>query len=286
MRVDLHLHTTASDGWLSPAALVERVHARRVAVMAVTDHDTTAAVSEVQAAARAVGIEAIAGIEITAVDEGRDIHILGYFFDPADSALAEFLAVQRQRRVARVEAIGERLRQLGVPIAVDTLLAQARQQTGRSIGRPQVAQAMVAAGHVADIRAAFDLWLANDKPGFVSRLGPSIADAIAAIHAAGGVASLAHPGKTGIDAKIPSLRAAGLDAIEAYHSDHDDAQRAHYSEIAAALGCVLSGGSDFHGDPQHGREPGTATLPPQEWARLRAAAHRRQGSGGQAGANA
>jgi predicted metal-dependent phosphoesterase TrpH len=270
--VDLHLHTTASDGRLAPRALVERVAAAGVTVMAVTDHDTTAACADVAAAASALGIEAVPGIEITAVEQGGDVHILGYFFDPADAALAAFLAVQRQRRVARVEAIAARLASLGLPVDVTALLADARRQSGRSIGRPQVAAAMVAAGHARDTREAFDRWLGNDGPGFVPREGPPIVAVVDAIHTAGGLASLAHPGKTRIDNRIPALREAGLDAIEVFHPGHDAGASDFYARTAIDLGYLVTGGSDYHGDPAHGVEPGVSSLPAHLWERLREAA--------------
>jgi predicted metal-dependent phosphoesterase TrpH len=272
--IDLHLHTTASDGRLTPAALVRRTAAAGVTVMAVTDHDTAAAVGEVRAAARAAGIEAIAGIEITAVDAGRDIHILGYFFDPEDAALADFLALQRRRRVARVEAIAARLATLGVPVDIAPLLEEAHRQTGKSVGRPQVAEAMVSAGHVQDTREAFDAWLGADRPGFVAREGPTCEAVIAAVHRAGGLTSLAHPAKSNIDARIPELREAGLDAIEVFHPDHDAAATDFYSRTAIDLAMLVTAGSDFHGNPAHGLEPGTVTLPAHLWQQLRAAAPR------------
>jgi predicted metal-dependent phosphoesterase TrpH len=239
--------------------------------MAVTDHDTTAAVLAVREAARARGIEAISGIEITAVEDGRDMHILGYFLDPLDAALEAFLAGQRAARIARVEAIGARLAELGLPIDVVPLVERAQRENGRSIGRPQVARAMVQAGHVADTREAFDRWLGHDRPAFVPRRGAPPESVIDVIHRAGGLASLAHPGKARLDAFIAPLARTGLDAIEAFHSDHDAALVARYVAVARKLGLLLTGGSDFHGDPAHGLAPGSVTLPAEEWDRLRAA---------------
>lgn len=266
--VDLHLHTTASDGRLTARELVDRAIAARLRVMAVTDHDTTASVVEAQGYAAAAGIESISGIEITAVDAGADVHILGYFLDPAHSGLSVFLARQRASRVARVEAIAARLASLGVPIDVAPLLAEAQRQGGRSIGRPQVARAMVTAGHVRDTREAFDRWLGSGLPGFVRREGSGSEDVIAAIHDAGGIASMAHPGKSIGDERLTALRGAGLDALEAYHPDHDTARVAHYLQLARGLGLLVTGGSDFHGEPDHGRALASVTLPPAEWDRL------------------
>ena len=272
--VDLHLHTTASDGRCSPQELVDRAAAAGVTVMAVTDHDTTAAIEDVRSAASVRGIETVGGIEITAVEAGRDVHILGYFIDPADIQLSGFLMRQRTQRVARVMAVGDRLAQLGMPIDIGPLLAQARQEGGRSVGRPQIARAMVTAGYVVNTREAFDRWLATGRPAFVPRAGPSPEEVIATLHGAHGFASLAHPGQSAVDARISAYVNAGLDALEAYHPDHDRASTEHYRMLADDLKLLVTGGSDFHGDPSHGGEPGAVSLPPEAWLRLRdAAAH-------------
>jgi 3',5'-nucleoside bisphosphate phosphatase len=273
-RVDLHLHTTASDGRCTPLELVEQAAAAGLTAMAATDHDTTASVAEVRSLASARGIDAIPGIEITAVEHGRDIHVLGYFLDAAAPAFMAFLARQREARVERVKAIAARLVDLGKPVDLSTMLAGLDSQSGRAIGRPQVARAMVAAGYVATAREAFELWLAPNRPAFVARSGPSPEAVVATIHAAGGLASLAHPGRTLIDSRIPDLYQAGLDAIEVYHSDHDDVAVRHYRRVAKNLGLLMSGGSDYHGDPTHGVQIGAATLPDAEWQRLYAARHR------------
>jgi len=272
--IDLHLHTTASDGRLTPGELVERVRAAGVTVLAATDHDTTASYPDVRASAAAHGMEAVAGIEITAVDEGRDVHVLGYFLDPDDPGLLAFLARQRQTRIERVHRIAARLAELGAPIDVDGLLAEAARNPGRSVGRPQVARALEAAGHVASTQEAFDRFLAGDAPAFVSRPGSPPEDVVAIIHRAGGLASLAHPGRTRIDHRIADLAHAGLDALEVHHSDHDAATVERYARTAEELGLLMTGGSDFHGEPSRGVEPGAAVLPPAEWARFRAARHR------------
>ena len=272
--VDLHLHTTASDGRFTPAELVRRAAAAGLTVIAVTDHDTTAAVGEVQALAQARGMMAVSGIEITAVEAARDVHMLGYFLDPADRALNEFLTGQRVARIARIEAIGERLAALGMPVDLKPLLDDARRQTGRSIGRPKVARAMIDAGYVANTREAFDKWLARGCPAFIERTGASPEDVIALLHRAGGIASLAHPGRTAIDNRIAALKDAGLDALEVYHSDHDAAAIDTYRRIGDSLGLLVTGGSDFHGDPAHGVEPGTSSVPEDAWHALRAASRR------------
>jgi predicted metal-dependent phosphoesterase TrpH len=275
--IDLHLHTTASDGRCTPQELVTRACAAGLTVMAATDHDTTAAVAEVQALARARGVEAISGIEITAVDDGVDVHVLGYFIDVSHGPLGRFLASQRASRVARLESIASRLGELGLPVDIERVLAGARQDTSKAVGRPDIARAMIEAGYVTDIGEAFDRWLGRSRAAFVPRPGATAESVVATIHDAGGLASLAHPGRTGIDARLPSLREAGLDAIEAFHSDHAPQDVQRYQRLAAQLGLLVTGGSDFHGYPGRGVAPGSASLPREEWDRLRAARARHAG---------
>lgn len=272
--VDLHLHTIASDGRSTPVELVELAAASGVSVIAVTDHDTVAACRDVVAAAHARGIEAISGIEFTAVEGGRDVHMLGYFLDADDPRLLEFLVTQRQMRITRIERIAQRLAELGMSVDVGPFLTAVATR-GMSIGRPQVADAMIAAGYVANRREAFDRWLGSGKPAFVEREGAPPERVIDIAHAAGGLISLAHPGRTGFeDQRIGELVAAGLDAIEVYHPDHDADTVARYDELANRLGTLQTGGTDFHGDPSYPQTVGSVTLPPEHWERLRHAARR------------
>lgn len=272
--IDLHLHTIASDGRSTPSELVDLAAAAGLTVMAVTDHDTTVAVADVRQFAGARGIEAVPGIEITAVLHGRDVHMLGYFFEPRYPGLVSFLAEQREERIARVEAIVARLAELKMPLDFQAQIAVARRPTGMSIARPHVARAMVAAGYAKTVQAAFDLWLAEGRPAFVERVGPSPAMVTAVVHAAGGLISLAHPGRTRMDQEIPAMVESGLDALEVFHSDHDAGLVAHYRAMASQLGVLMTGGTDFHADPASPLSVGTVTLPPQEWERLSAARHR------------
>ena len=243
------MHTTASDGRLTPAELVARAAAAGLKTISVTDHDTVAAIAEVTAAASASGIRVVPGIEITAVDQDRDVHILGYFFDPKDEALGAFLVQQRVQRVLRARAIGLRLKAHNIVIDVERLLLEASSRPGSAVGRPQIARELVRAGHVASVQEAFDVWLATGRPAFVQRTGPSPSRVIDMIHGAGGLASFAHPGVTKRDDLIAPLVDSGLDAIEAYHSDHTPEDTVTYRRTAARLGVLVSGGSDFHGEP-------------------------------------
>jgi 3',5'-nucleoside bisphosphate phosphatase len=278
--IDLHTHTTASDGRLSPAALAGRAAAAGVTVLAVTDHDTVAACDEAAAACADAGVRFVAGIEITAVCAGADLHVLGYFIDWNSPALLGFLAEQRKQRVERVREMVARLARHGIALDAEQILEPARRDQRRAVGRPWIARALVEAGHVADTDEAFDRWLARGRPAFVARRGPPPADVFARIHDAGGVASLAHPGlavRSDRDHDIEGFAASGLDAIEAFHSEHDAAATKHYLELADRLGLAVSGGSDFHADPSHGpAEPGAVSLPPEYFegliARKRASA--------------
>lgn len=273
--IDLHLHTTASDGRLSPAQLVARATSAGLTTISVTDHDTVAALAEVTAVAAAANIRVVSGIEITAVDDGRDVHMLGYFFDPDSAPLAAVLEHQRALRVARVREIGARLATLGMVIDVESVLLEAAARPGSSVGRPQVARELVRAGYVASLQDAFDKWLATGRPAFISRTGPSPAAIVAAIHEAGGIASMAHPGVTRRDELIGPLAEHGLDAIEVYHSDHSPEDQQHYQRIAKRRNLLVSGGSDFHGDdpamvPGRARRGvlGVVSLPPADFAAL------------------
>ena len=248
--IDLHMHTTASDGTLAPAALVDRAHEAGIRTMSVTDHDTMAGVPEAAAAAAGRGIEFLPGIEITAVADGRDVHMLGYFLDAAPASLDRFLTSQREDRVRRAREMGEKLAALGVPIPIDRLIEKAA-AAGRAVARPVVARALVEAGHCANLQEAFDRWLADGGGAYVARRGAPPAEVVGLVARAGGLTSLAHPGLLRRDEVIPGLAEAGLGAIEAFHSDHDTAAQARYQRLADRHGLAVSGGSDFHGDRHH-----------------------------------
>jgi 3',5'-nucleoside bisphosphate phosphatase len=246
--IDLHLHTTASDGTDSPSELVAACKAAGLTTIAVTDHDTTAGIEGSGAAARAAGLAFVPGIEITAAWRERDVHVLGYFVDHRSARLEAFLTEQREDRIRRARDIAERLAALGAPIDMEGLIARTK---GRPVLRPHIAEALVAAGHVADEQAAFDRFIAEGRPAFIPRDGATPADVVRVIREAGGLSSLAHPGITREDALIPGMVAAGLDAIEVFHADHTDDDVARYRHWAATLGLTVTGGSDYHGARSH-----------------------------------
>jgi predicted metal-dependent phosphoesterase TrpH len=267
--IDLHTHTTASDGRCTPAELVTRAAAAGVTILSITDHDTVAGYRPGMAAAATDGVELVPGIEITAALEDTDVHVLGYFIDVHSPRLLAFLAEQRRQRIDRVRQIIDRLAAHGVVLDGDAIIQPGLADPAIAVGRPWIARALVAGGHVADSNQAFDRWLGQGRPAFVPRLGVTPKEVFARIHEARGIASLAHPGLVEHDEWIPGFAADGLDALEAYHSNHDCTATAHYLAMAARLGLMVTGGSDYHADEAHdGGEPGSISLPRDAYANL------------------
>jgi predicted metal-dependent phosphoesterase TrpH len=240
---DLHLHTYYSDGTPSPTRLVEWAVELGLSAIAVTDHDSVAGVAEAVEAAGSGPVEVIAGVELSTTLDGVDVHLLGYFIDPAAPELARHLKrfqVTRRERAAKMAA---RLTELGCPLAMKDVEAVA----GRgSIGRPHVAQALIQAGHVADWGEAFDRYLGNGKPAYVEKFRLDSADGVRLIRQAGGVAVFAHPGVYDRDDLVPVLAEAGIDGLEVHHPKHTSGMRERYAAMAGELGLVATGGSDEH----------------------------------------
>jgi predicted metal-dependent phosphoesterase TrpH len=199
------------------------------------------------------------------------VHVLAYFFDPASTLIHDFLAVQRRNRLDRLREVIARLRSCGIDLDADAILAPGLIDDARAVGRPMIARAMIAAGHVLTVNEAFNRWLGRGQPAFVPRSGASPADVIEIVHGAGGIASLAHPVLIRNDARIPPLIDAGLDAIEAYHSDHSEVDTTRYLSLARSSNLLVTGGSDYHADSEHGGGgPGSVSLPRPEYGRLKA----------------
>lgn len=260
--IDLHTHSTASDGRCTPAELVALAGRAGVDVLALTDHDTVSACPVTAAACAAASIAFVPGIEITAIRVGIDVHVLGYFIDIESGALRRFLDVQRAQRIERVREIIARLAQLGMPLDADEIVRPATLDRSRSAGRPWIARALVTAGFVASTAEAFERWLGSGRAAYVPRRAAPPEDVFARIHQAGGLASIAHPGLLGHDEWLAGFVASGLDAIEAYHPDHDQEATLRYLALADRLSVPVSGGSDFHGDAVHFvGAPGAVSLP-------------------------
>jgi len=228
-----------------------------------------ASVAAAAAAGDALGLTCVPGIEMTTVHAGHDVHVLGYFLRADAPALVALIARIRALRLERAAEIAERLAVAGAPIDVDALLQAAPPSSPRSLARPQIARALIAAGHVTTVSEAFDRFLSEGCIAYVPHRGPTPADGIAAIVEAGGIASLAHPATLGHDEIVPALVDGGLAAIEAYHSAHDGAATERYRAMARAHGLAVSGGSDFHGEGTRRSELfGVVSLPRDEFDRL------------------
>jgi predicted metal-dependent phosphoesterase TrpH len=248
---------------------VARAAAAGVTVLSVTDHDTVAGCAPAAVACDRAGIEFVPGIEITATREDRDVHVLGYFIDLASPPLQAFLAEQRHRRVDRVRQMIAKLGELGMPLDADEIVGPAIEDSRRSAGRPWIARAMAAAGFVDSTDEAFDRWLDRGKPAFIARHSASPDEVFERIHDAQGVASIAHPHLLGRDDWIADFVREGLDALEAYHSEHDARATARYLEMAERFGIAVTGGSDYHADQSHGApHPGSISLPRDAYQRL------------------
>jgi 3',5'-nucleoside bisphosphate phosphatase len=272
-RVDLHTHTTASDGTLSPRELVQAAVRHGVAVLAITDHDSTEGLADAMAeAARHPPLVIVPGLEINCDVEGAEIHVLGYFVEYEAPWFQEFLLEQRAERVARVHRIAARLAELGLPIDPAEVFAIVGQG---SPGRPHIAQVMVKRGYVKSVREAFDRYLKSNGLANVPRRRLAPVEAVRVIRRAGGVPVLAHPGLADRDELIPELVAGGLMGIEAYYAEHSAARTTDYLELCRRHDLIATGGSDYHG-PQSGRSnpPGTPAVPWSAWEALRRRAGR------------
>jgi predicted metal-dependent phosphoesterase TrpH len=240
---DLHTHTTASDGLKTPAELVQLASRAGLAAIAIADHDTIDAHLTLTDEDRRE-ITVIPAIEMSANVGTAEVHILGYFIDPTSEELIESLARLRRQRIRRVERFSQRLTEIGLPITMEQILAHA---TGESVGRPHIARAMIDQGYVSSVNEAFDRYLSGGRPAFVPRDDVTPEWSIELIHAAGGVAVLAHPLTTDDpEAWMDRLIPLGLDGAEVEYGAYDDAQRAYLRDLAEVRGLIPTGGSDFH----------------------------------------
>ncbi len=254
--IDLHSHTNESDGTFAPEELIAEAVRCGVTTLAITDHDTFAGFDAAVSEAKRAEVELICGIELSTKLHGHSVHLLGYF--PKNGGPAEIrewvLEMQGSRR-ERNERLVARLQELGMDITLAEAEARGRGMTGR----PHFAQLMVEKGYVKNLREAFDEYLDESAKGYVYRKEPELSEGVTRIRAAGGIASLAHPVrvKGDVAALMPELCAAGLNAIEAYHSDHTAADIALYLELAKKYGLKVTGGSDFHGAVKPGVKLGS-----------------------------
>lgn len=241
---DLHTHSNASDGALSPTELVRTALEAGLCAVAITDHDTMEGVEEALSAGRELGIEVVPGVEISTIGPGGvEVHVLGYFLDHRHPELSEKLGVLRESRFERGRKIVEALNRIGVGVSMDRVVEIAQ---GGAIGRPHVAKAIIEIGAASSMDSAFGKYLVEGAPAFVGRYKVDPADAVRLIHNAGGVASCAHVAKLNRDDLLLELVREGMEAIEVYHPDHPSAGVRYYGKFAAKHGLIATGGSDAH----------------------------------------
>jgi len=254
---DLHSHTLCSDGVLTPEALVDLAAARRLTALAVTDHDTVDGLDAAMARGRAIGLEVVPGIELSIEEGSMDVHLLGLFIS-RPHVLREALEEIRRDRVTRAQRIVERMCELGYMMEYAAVEARAR---GGVVGRPHVAEEVVARGYAGTMNEVFDRWLGADRPAYIAKRSVGLADGAALLRAAGAVPVVAHPGPSDLDALVPWLRDQGVVGLEVWHPKHDEMQRRRYAEMAARHGLVPSGGTDFHREIPGGWMPGDLQIP-------------------------
>jgi predicted metal-dependent phosphoesterase TrpH len=258
--VDLHTHSTASDGRLAPAELVQLAATVGVGAIGLTDHDTTSGLAEAEAEAARLGLIVVPGVELSASYQRREAHMLGYFIDRENEEFQERLATFVRQRSERIDLMIERLAGLGIRVDREAVLAKA---TGGTVGRPHLAWTLIEMGIVSDITEAFDQYLAAGRPGYVPRPYLSPEDAIRLIRSAGGAPVLAHPRSTGDPAGlVAQLKPVGLAGMEVWYGEYSPEQREELHQIALANDLIPSGGSDFHAEAfKPGRDLGQPPVP-------------------------
>jgi hypothetical protein len=263
--IDLHVHSTASDGSRTPSDVAAEARRVGLAAFAITDHDTVDGINEARTAGRALGVEVIAGVELSAVEGDRETHLLGLHLAET-SIIATRLADLRAMRRSRAERIVQQLNAIGVRITFESVLEQSN---GAAIGRPHVARALVGEGWATDLRDAFDRYLGTGRPAFVAKDRLAMVDAIALIHEAGGLAVMAHPAQAGTRERVETLVSQGLDGLEVRHPSHSAEDVARLNALVQHFRLVPSGGSDWHGAGDASRALGVMRVP-AEWLQLHA----------------
>ncbi|HYI58833.1 MAG TPA: PHP domain-containing protein [Microlunatus sp.] len=272
MKIDLHTHSVVSDGTDTPTEVVANAAALGLGALALTDHDTFDGLAEAQAAGERLGIEVVPGMELSCSRAGQSVHLLAYGADPTDAALAAEMVLVRSGRSGRLRPVLAKLAELGVPVTEEAVLSFVG--TSPSVGRPHIADALVAAGHVRDRKEAFDRFLADGGPAHVTRYTIDVAHGIDLVHGAGGVAVIAHPWGRGREAVLPPevlaglVAEQGLDGFEVDHQDHDESTRAELRTLAGQLGVLATGSSDYHGTGKLDHGLGVNVTDPETYARL------------------
>ncbi len=245
MRVDLHAHSTASDGEVDPARVVAHAASVGVGTLALTDHDTLAGIPAAEQAGQTHDVRVIAGCEFSVGVWWGEMHLLGYFLPVGDPELDGFLDEQRQRRSVRAATIVDRLNDAGIALSFEDVM---RESVGAAVGRPHVARALVVAGAVPDVSTAFDRYLGRGCPAFVAKDLPELPMVTSLVARMGGLTSAAHLGRRASRTTLARLKDLGMDGVEARHPSHDETVTAKIERLGGEIGMVLTGGSDWHGD--------------------------------------
>jgi predicted metal-dependent phosphoesterase TrpH len=249
VRVDLHCHSTASDGEYPPAEVARRAQAAGLAAIALTDHDTTSGVPDATRAGAALGVRVVSGCEFSVKAPWGELHLLGYFLPPGHPRMEEFLTGTRAARQRRAEQIVSHLRRLGVVIELADV---ARAADGGALGRPHVARILVLRGVCIDMNDAFARYLGRGRPAYVEKPLPTLQQVAELVHTVGGIAVAAHLGDHGTEGQIRQFQEQGLDGLEVRHPSHSPGTERRLTKIAERLGLAISGGSDWHGDMELG----------------------------------
>ena len=260
---DLHMHTTHSDGTLTPVELARLAKEQKVDAVALTDHDTVSGIEELVEETSKLGLEAIPGVELSAAFGPGTLHILGYGFDPRGPIEGRLVQFQKARE-ERNPRILEKLKELGMPLTLEEVKTLSK-ATGQ-VGRPHIARALELKGYVASYAEAFDKFLSKGKPAYLSKAGLSAKDCVELIHESGGVAVVAHPVQMRLKgeeltAKIKELVALGMDGLEVIHPDHSPENQTLFSDLADEFSLFKTGGSDFHGAHKPGVQLGQGRPP-------------------------
>ena len=266
MRIDLHTHSSVSDGTDAPAELVRKALDAGLDVVALTDHDTFDGLDEAAAEGERLGLRVVRGMELSCSRLGSSVHVLAYGADPASPALAVEMARVRDGRLGRLAGVLRKLAELGVPVSEAEVMVQVGNSP--SVGRPHIADALIAAGHVRDRQEAFDRFLADGGPAHVHRYTIEVDRGIDLVHEAGGLAVIAHPWGRGREQLLPAsvlqglVRDHKLDGLEVDHQDHDSDIRRRLRALAENLGLLATGSSDYHGTGKLDHDLGCNTTDP------------------------
>ena len=262
--IDLHLHSTASDGECPPAEVVQQAQAAGLTTIALTDHDTLAGLEAAVREGAARGVRVIAGCEFSVAADWGEMHLLAYFLPVGDDGLNTYLAGQRDGRRRRAERIVERLNRAGAPVTVEAVLRETR---GEAVGRPHVARALVSGGVVPDVDTAFRKYLGWRRPAFVPKELTPLTEVTALVRRVGGVTSAAHLRDRASRGSLQRLREAGVDGVEVHHPAHDEVRARRIERLAGELGMLPTGGTDWHGDDVEmpNRAPLGSLTVPEPW---------------------